>query len=173
MKPAGNSGVSMSRIADHDRAIDAFNQKQEHPFDLLRGDFEIIQWRAEARGEDFAARLTFETRDAVVMSVADEGMNRAVVDATVVAVRIRAGKAVSGNRLLASARAFGLIIGNDIALFDDLQTHLIATKVAVMRRGGLPLALFERLPVFVKLLLPAVEMRLDEDKDDDQQKKIG
>jgi hypothetical protein len=103
----------------------------------------------------------------------DECVDGVVSYAAVVAIRVRAGEAARVNGFSATAWTFGLMIGDDIALFDNLQTHLIATHVAVMGRCGLPLALFERLPVLVKSFLPAMEMRPDEYNDDDQQNNVG
>ncbi len=54
--------------------VDAFSEKPEHHFDPLGSGFEEVQRRAEARGEDFAASLTLEARDAFVMTVANEGV---------------------------------------------------------------------------------------------------
>ena len=173
VEPASDGGVGMTGEAEHDGHIDALGDKPERYFDPFGSRFEVIERCAETRGKDFAAHLTLETRDMVVMTVANEGVDGFVGDAAGVAVRIRAGKAVSGDGFLATARAFGLRIGDNIALLDELQAHLMATKMAVMRRGRLPLTLFEGFPVLVKPFTPTTEIGLDKDKNDDQQDKLG
>lgn len=92
--PAGDSGVGVASEADHDGPIDALCDKPEHHFDPCRIGFKIVERGTAARGEDLAASLTLETGNAVVMSVANKGMNGVVDDPAVVAVRIWAGKAL-------------------------------------------------------------------------------
>ena len=108
VKPAGDGGVGVTSEADHDRQIDAFSQKPQYPLNTLQTGFEIVERRANARSEHLAARLTLESLDAVMITVANQRMNGIVGDAAVGAVGIWAGEAACGNQLLASARAFGL-----------------------------------------------------------------
>lgn len=169
---AGDGGIGVPSEADHDGQIDAFGEKSEHHFDPLGIGLEVVERRSEAGGEDLAAGLTLEARDMVVMTVADECMNSIIGDGAVATVGIWTGKAMRGNGLLASARAFGLRIGDSILLFDDMQVHLIAAKGAVIGRGRLPAALYEVLPLVVKTFPTAMKMLPDE-YDDDQQQHVG
>jgi hypothetical protein len=48
----------MTGEADHDGLIESFGQEPQHHFDLFGVGFEVVQGRAFAYGEGFAAGLT-------------------------------------------------------------------------------------------------------------------
>ncbi|MFW5709718.1 MAG: hypothetical protein ACOCX5_05810 [Chloroflexota bacterium] len=115
VKLTGAGGVGVPGKTNHDGQIDTLGDKPEHHFDPLEIGFEIVERRAKTRGEDFAASLTLEARDMIMMTVADERMNSIIGDDAVATVGVWVGEAVCVNGCLASARAFDLMIGDDIA----------------------------------------------------------
>ncbi len=65
------------------------------------------------------------------------------------------------------------MIGSDIPWLHDLQTDLMATSIAVMRRGRLPLALFEGFPALVESFVPTIEICLEQPHGDEQSDEVG
>jgi hypothetical protein len=75
---------------------------------LLGVGFERVERGVDATGEDFGIRLTLETLNPVVRTVADEGMQTVIRHATIVAAKIGASKAAGIDVLLVSTPTFAL-----------------------------------------------------------------
>jgi len=94
VKLAGDGGVGVTSEADHDGQIETFSEKPEHHFDPLEIGFEVVERCTEARCKDFAASLTLEARNVIIMTVANECMNSIIGDGAVATVGVWAGKAM-------------------------------------------------------------------------------
>ena len=99
----------MTGETDHHGLIEPLSQEPKHHFDAVGIGFEIVQRRAFANGESFAAGLAAQFSDGSSLinpTEANEGVNVGVGNSAIPTTRTRTGVARGINRFFTATVAF-------------------------------------------------------------------
>ena len=136
-EPAGDGGLGVACVANHNRGVHAFGHQPEHQLDAVGSRLQVIECGVAAAGEILASPLAAEAMNVVLntpFAVANEGMQLVIGDAEAVTKRIETG--ITGGADLLLASPFSLAFG--IGFYQTLDRAELQAQAWQQCGRGLP-----------------------------------